>query len=155
MKFLPFFLIFSLFSCSERSTKSSKPETVVTTKYDVGDTLVYDSLGNDLWIIIKLGEDSNLVSIQWIEDSITLYNEKFSVHNDCLFHAYEGLIYHFEDSLYRIEWNCDYTIEGGKIVHHISMGHGETETDDWEPNSIFDQWEARKSDYKRLISSTF
>lgn len=141
-----------LFSCSERTTNSN---VEVSAEYHIGDTLLHDSLGNDLWTITKLGEDSNLVSIQWIEDSITLYSEKFSVYNDSLFHAYEGLVYHFEDSIYRIEWNCDYTIENEEVIHHFSMGHGETETDEWEPNSIFDQWEARKSDYKRLISSTF
>lgn len=155
MKLVAFILSVVLLSCSEHTVKSNNSDTNSNPEFEPGDTLVHDSLGTDLWTIINLGKDSNLITIQWVEDSITLYNEKFSVHNDALFHAYEGLTYHFEDSMYRIEWNCDYTIINGEVVRHFSTGHGETETDDWNPNSIFDQWEARKSDYQRLISSTF
>jgi len=67
----------------------------------------------------------------------------------------EELIYAFE-SINPADgpfWNCQYIIEDGEVVEFISLGHGETESDDWEPESILKQWQERKADIDARLTS--
>ena len=43
-----------------------------------------------------------------------------------------------------------YIHKDGKIYSEISLGHGKTEHDDWDPNIIFKMFETRKIELKKL-----
>lgn len=71
----------------------------------------------------------------------TIYQELYFTKKDVLVFARET-----EVSVYgndTIQWRCDYFFEKGKLVDFISLGHGKTEEENWEPESIMTKFEER------------
>jgi len=47
-------------------------------------------------------------------------------------------------------WRCEYFIKDGKIIDYTSLGHGKTEDDAWEPESILIQFGNRKAELEKV-----
>lgn len=88
-----------------------------------------------------------LVEIQSLKNDAQ-YREFFGLLNGELMYASESILYYYlkeeGTGLEQAGWTVWYAIKGKKVLHHSSNGHGETELDEWVPESIIDQWLARK-----------
>lgn len=62
-------------------------------------------------------------------DSIT---QSFYIENGKLFSASESITWGHDESDMG-GWGCSYVFEKGKLVHLISLGHGKSEDDRWDP----------------------
>jgi hypothetical protein len=117
----------------------------------------------ETWLIMAVGEDATETEIRimsreyfdstrknWID-----YKDGFLLNaNGELTIAYETEKFMFDGGYEPQEtavWSCSYTIDEGKIIDYKSMGHGKTETDEWEPESILEEWERRKPVYLKAI----
>ena len=47
-------------------------------------------------------------------------------------------------------WRCEYFIKDGKVIDYTSLGHGKTEDDAWEPQSILIQFGKRKAELEKI-----
>lgn len=106
----------------------------------IGDTLTLDYRFKDSFEIITfLTKRSETFEVQ----------ETFGLSNDNLIYAFEQQVFYYEGER-TTPWNCEYFIQDDTIIDHVSLGMGETESDEWEPESIFEQWEAKRKFYEQI-----
>ena len=103
-------------------------------------------LDNQTWSYCTIDSHTEIVIITFHKEK-TKYREIFCLSQSQLVYAKESQISDYENPL---EWSCEYIIRDNKIVNYSSLGHGETERDDWEPESILKQWAARKDGYEKV-----
>uniref|UniRef100_UPI0040484E32 hypothetical protein n=1 Tax=Roseivirga sp. TaxID=1964215 RepID=UPI0040484E32 len=101
------------------------------------------------WREFSFGNDIKFISIS-SEDSLTNYSEIYLTRNDTLVYAEESTATHFLSLDDVIFWNCAYLLESNRVLDYISLGHGKTEEDEWRPELIIDQWNARKAIYSKM-----
>ncbi len=78
-----------------------------------------------------------------------LYQEFFIERDSKLVYAFEEFDTDWEDPQNSVHWGCYYIIrEDG--IEYSSLGMGETEGEDWEPESIFPQWVKCKSEFVEI-----
>lgn len=53
---------------------------------------------------------------------------------------------HFPASI----WNCEYFTQNEEILSNISLGHGKTESEDWQAESIFERYQQRLKELKNF-----
>ena len=95
----------------------------------------------------KKGKKIIIINSQ--EDSL-LFEEIYFEKNGELIYALESSMYmpinHFATS----PWVCEFYFRGGKLLYYESLGHGKTETDEWEPESIFEMFKNRLAELKNI-----
>ena len=69
------------------------------------------------------------------------YQELYFTKRDTLIFARETKLSIFGNDT--IIWSCDYFFEKGALVDFSSLGHGKTEEEDWNPESIITQFKER------------
>lgn len=69
--------------------------------------------------------------------------------NDGLIYAEERITWNYPEINDATEWACYYWFKSNELIEYSSLGHGETEHENWEPESIFEQWESRLQELKR------
>ena len=47
-------------------------------------------------------------------------------------------------------WNCEFYMKKGKLISLMSLRHGKTEDDKWNPDIIFEMYKNRISEMKRM-----
>ena len=50
----------------------------------------------------------------------------------------------------QMSWNCELYIEKGKLISLISLGHGKTEDDNWNPEVIIKMYKTRLTELKKI-----
>jgi hypothetical protein len=83
-------------------------------------------------------------------DERTDYFELFLTIDKALVYAKESIISYSQRPDNGTPWTCKYLLADKNVVDYISLGHGETEDENWQPESIFEQWNARLETYKTL-----
>jgi len=109
-------------------------------------------------IVIEKGD----ISFKYAKDSVgfeilkrleikgnALFEEFFIERDSKLVYAFEGFDSNWEDMDNSVHWGCYYIIRGEEI-EYSSLGMGETEGEDWEPESIFPQWIKCQSEFVEL-----
>ncbi len=96
---------------------------------------------NEKWTYNKVNDSLEIVVITYSKHK-KFYSEEYILLNSSLIYAIEWVEYISGEDI--TSWNCEYFIKENEIVDYNSLGHGETESDEWEPESIFDQWELRE-----------
>lgn len=69
----------------------------------------------------------------------TTYAEDYTLEKGMLISAREST-----SSEGTTNWMVHYSIKNNRVIDYTSDGLGETEKDDWMPESIFTQWENRQ-----------
>ena len=105
--------------------------------------------GKETWSYCSLPNKIELL-IYKKKDEKTIYKEIYSLQNSGLIYAFEEIKFNYDNPELRMYWNCIYGIENRNIYDYYSLGHGETETDEWEPQSIFSQWKEHKEEFQGL-----
>ena len=47
-------------------------------------------------------------------------------------------------------WNCEFYIKNRQIISIMSLGHGDTEDDGWDPESIIEMYDTRLIQLKEI-----
>jgi hypothetical protein len=76
-----------------------------------------------------------------------IYQEIYYTENKKLIFAQETELYISENLKDTIQWNCKYFFENEKLVDLISLGHGKTEEDNWNPDLILEKFKRRLSEF--------
>jgi hypothetical protein len=101
--------------------------------------------GHEKWSYNRINENLEIVFITYQKNGF-VYTEEFILFDSELIYAIEWEEF-APDTDDAMTWNCEYYIRQGEIIHYSSLGHGETETDEWEPESIFKQWNAHGNNW--------
>lgn len=83
------------------------------------------------------------IIINYTVDS-TDYTEKYYLKDGFLIYAYEGIVEY-------TGWSGGFYFSNGKLIDHVTLGHGKSETDDWDPEKeILQRLEKRKKELASL-----
>jgi len=106
------------------------------------------------WRVFENNEYSRII-IQYTTDSAghsIAYTEKYYLRNGALIYAYESEVF-FETGQNMKEgimWNGDFYFSKGKLIEHVTNGHGRSELDDWDPEKeILQKWKKRKEELSK------
>ena len=92
------------------------------------------------------------IAIDYIIDSAA-YSEKYYFKEGSLIYAYESIVFFLPDL--GIDqgavWAGDFYFAKGKLIDHVTLGHGKSESDDWDPEKeILERLEKRKKELRSL-----
>jgi len=79
-----------------------------------------------------------------------LYTELYIVKNKKPIYAIEEIKAMRFNNYTQSVWRCEYFIKDDKVIDYISLGHGKTEDDAWEPGSILNQFDKRKDELEKI-----
>jgi len=99
-------------------------------------------INEESWVYCQSEDKVECVFIEKKVDD-TIYKENYILQNNNLVYAYESELLIVENDT--IAWSCDYILKGQQVFSFSSNGHGETEMDEWLPESIFDQWKSHET----------
>lgn len=104
----------------------------------------------EFWQICETDKNKRIIQIE-SHDEVTLYKEVYYEQNGELIYALESQRYiPINHSTLQV-WACEFYAKKGKLLTFISLGHGKTETDDWEPESIFEMHKKRIAELNKII----
>jgi hypothetical protein len=95
---------------------------------------------------------NSFISIEYKIDS-TAYTEEYYLQNSSLIHASEQEIW-YNPSLGANEytaWSGGFYFSKQKLIDHVTLGHGKSETEDWDPEKeILQRLKKRKAEVALL-----
>jgi len=103
----------------------------------------------EFWNICNLLNQDRIIQIQSHHNSV-YYKEIYFEKNGKLVYAEESEQGIPDNHYVQITWKCQYYAEDGKIVSHMSLGHGKTEFENWEAESIFDLYRKRLAEFNKI-----
>ena len=98
----------------------------------------------EYWRDMKVKDKIHMISIE-SQNSKSDYSEIYLIRNNKLVYAYESIIDYSKRPDDYSPWNCQYWIKNDIIIDYVSLGHGATEFDEWEPEEILVQFNDRIS----------
>lgn len=174
MKNLLFFLVFSLFvSCESKKEKSNTKE-VTTKKLTEQDkeTIIREKINNqylielskchqkidavtnfngktEFWRICKNEDGNRIIQINSHKED-TLFEEVYFEKGDELVYAEESIKYMPINHYTLQPWICQFYTKNGKLVSMMSLGHGKTEDEKWNPEVIFEMHRNRIEELNKI-----
>ena len=101
----------------------------------------------EFWHICELDSEQRMIKIEYYTDDI-LYQEIYFESENDLIYAKEAEQLMPENHFLHSIWNCEYYTENGEILSTISLGHGKTESEEWQAESIFELYQQRLKELK-------
>jgi len=96
----------------------------------------------EFWKICKSDNGNRIIQIESYDDA-SLFKEVYFEQDGELIYAEES-IKHMPINHYTMGiWNCQFYTDNGKLVTIMSLGHGKTENDKWDPEIIFEMHKKR------------
>ena len=89
----------------------------------------------EIWSICKLNNGNRIIRIESYQNDI-FYQEVYFEQNGILRYAKDTENYTPKNGFSEMKWNCEYFFEKGKLMTYISLGHGKTEEENWNSESI-------------------
>lgn len=133
-------IVDSIDSLSRFNSKSYINEKIVNSRKAIQKWQYFDN------------KELSLISIGYKIDS-TSYTEKYYLYNGGLIYAYEEEIW-YQPSLGINEytmWSGTFYFVRGKLADHVTLGHGKSELDNWNPEQeILLRLKERKKELKSL-----
>jgi hypothetical protein len=106
---------------------------------------------SEAWQYYKDHQFSRII-IDYKIDS-TIYSERYYLKNGSLIYACENEIMYFP-SLGPGEfqgWSGSFYFLKDKLIDHVTLGHGRSESDDWDPEKeVLEKMKRRKEDLRKL-----
>lgn len=101
----------------------------------------------EFWQICELDQKRRLIKIESYTNGILFQEIYFESENDLIYAKDTKQMMpknHFAQSI----WNGEYFTQNGEILITISLGHGKTESEDWQAESIFELCQQRLKELK-------
>ena len=96
----------------------------------------------EFWRICKTDNGKRIIQINSHEET-TLFEEVYYEQNGELIYAEESIKYMPVNHYVLQPWTCQFYAEKGKLISLMSLGHGKTEDDQWNPEIIFEMHKKR------------
>jgi hypothetical protein len=159
--FIAVFFIPLLSICQEKNTDSASINKIVRNidRLSEGNSRPYmkNKILNqkkikERWVYFDNKRLSRII-IDYIIDS-TAYTEKYYFKNKSLIYAYESEIFFSPPAGVDqgTKWAGDFYFSNGKLIDHVTLGHGRSELDDWDPEKeILQRLKKRKAELSLLL----
>ncbi|QNK78307.1 hypothetical protein H7F37_04260 [Winogradskyella sp. PAMC22761] len=103
----------------------------------------------EFWRICETDNGKRIIQIDSHEET-ALYGEVYYEQNGELIYAEESIKYMPINHYVLQPWTCQFYAEKGKLISLMSLGHGKTEDDEWNPEIIFEMYKKRISELKKI-----
>ena len=103
----------------------------------------------EFWRICETDNGKRIIQIDSHEKT-TLYEEVYYEQNGELIYAEESIKYMPINHYTLQPWTCQFYAENGKLVSIMSLGHGKTEDDEWNPEIIFEMHKNRIAELNKI-----
>jgi hypothetical protein len=103
----------------------------------------------EFWSICKLENGNRIIRIESYENQ-TFFQEVYFELNGKLRYAKETENYNPKNGFAEMKWNCQFFFENDKLMTNISLGHGKTEDENWNPESIIGMYKKRISELEKM-----
>ena len=104
---------------------------------------------SQFWTVGQPDAHTQSFRISWYHED-QLYTEIYLLKDGRLVYALEEVkrmrLNHYTQSV----WRCEYFIKDDEVIDYSSLGHGKTEDDAWEPESILVQFCKRKAELEKI-----
>ena len=151
-KLIPFLIIFASLSCAAQTIQDKEKEIrlKINAEFNKIDTKCSNEVNaitqqngkTEFWRICNLKNENRIIKIDFHEKD-KYYQEIYFEKNGELRYAKETQNYVPKNYFTQMQWNCEFYAEKGELIALISLGHGKTESDEWEPESIFEMYKNR------------
>lgn len=151
--------LFGILSCNAQ-TQSDKAEKIrmeINAEFDKNvlecntqiDALTDFNGKAEFWRICDLKNGYRIISIESHKGSV-YYQEIYFEKNGDLIFAKETENYMPKNHFIQMAWNCEFYAENGKLISLISLGHGKTEDEEWNPEIIFTMYKNRLKELEKI-----
>ncbi|CAL2088269.1 hypothetical protein [Tenacibaculum sp. 190524A05c] len=157
--FLTVLIILGTLNCSSQSKKTNEEKFRLAINEEFDSNFRNCSSGIDavsnykgkkeFWNICELENDNRIITIESHEDD-TYFQEIYFEKNGNLIYAKETENYIPKNHFTQKIWNCEFYIKNLELVSLISLGHGKTEDDKWDPDVIFEMYKNRLTELKQI-----
>jgi len=103
----------------------------------------------EIWSVCNLKNGNRFIRIESYKNE-TFYQELYFEKNGELRYAKETENYNPKNGFAEMKWNCEFFFENGKLMTNISLGHGKTEDENWNPESIIGMYKNRISELNKM-----
>ncbi len=103
----------------------------------------------EYWRICETDNGKRIIQIDSHEETV-LYEEVYYEQNGELIYAEESIKYMPINHYTLQPWTCQFYAENGKLVSLMSLGHGKTEDDEWNPEIIFEMHKNRIAELNKI-----
>lgn len=156
---LTFLLLFAIFSCTAQKqvAKEEKIRVAIRAQFDknvAACSLEASAVTNfngktEFWSVCALQNGNRIITIQSHQEDT--YNQQiYFEKNGDLIYAKETENYMPINHFTQMVWNCEFFAKNGELLTIISLGHGKTEDDEWDPDSIFKLYKTRLSELAQI-----
>lgn len=152
-------LMIGVFGCNAQDQqKEEEIRSKINTEFslnirecNIGTDAVTDFNGKvEFWNVCNLKNGNRIILIESYNE-VTYYQEVYFEKNSELIYAKETEKFMPKNHFTQMNWNCEYYAKKGELIALMSLGHGKTENDQWDPDIIFEMYENRLSELKKII----
>lgn len=104
----------------------------------------------EFWQICETDNGKKIIQINSHEKT-EFYEEVYYEQNGELIYAEESIKYMPINHYVVQPWTCQFYADNGKLVSLMSLGHGKTEDDNWNPEIIFEMYKKRISELDKIV----
>ncbi|MDG4717354.1 hypothetical protein, partial [Winogradskyella marincola] len=103
----------------------------------------------EFWRICENENGKRIIQIDSHQETV-LYEEVYYEQNGELIYAEESIKYMPINHYTLQPWTCQFYAENGKLISLMSLGHGKTEDDEWNPEIIFEMHKNRIAELNKI-----
>lgn len=103
----------------------------------------------EFWRICETENEKRIIQIDSHKDD-ALYEEVYFEQNGELIYAEESIKYMPINHFVLQPWTCQFYAKKGKLISIMSLGHGKTEDDEWNPEIIFEMHKTRIMELNKI-----
>ncbi len=103
----------------------------------------------EFWSICELQNENRIIKIVSHSES-TYFEEIYFEREQKLIYARETQKYTPINSFEQMRWNCEYYINKNEVISTMSLGHGKTEDEEWDENSIIEMYTKRIQEIEKI-----
>jgi hypothetical protein len=96
----------------------------------------------EIWSVCNLKNGNRFIRIESYKNE-TYFQELYFEKKGKLRYAKETENYNPKNGFAEMKWNCEFFLKNGKLMTNISLGHGKTEDENWNPESIIEMYKKR------------
>jgi len=155
--FIAAFLSIGLFShafAQQSLAEAKAPILIIRDQYFKTSDHIIDAVTDcnghpEFWTVGQPDAHTQSFRISWYNKE-QLYTEIYLLKEGRLVYALEEVkrmhLNHYTQSV----WRCEYFIKDDRVIDYTSLGHGKTEDDVWEPESILIRLGKRKAELEKI-----
>lgn len=157
--FLTLMLTFAILACNAQGQreKEEKLRSEINTEFEQNLSNCYGDIDavsdfngkTEFWTICKLKNGNRIIAIKSHEKE-TYFQEIYFEKNGALIYAKETENFIPKNHFSQLSWSCQFYFKNGALISIMSLGHGKTEDEAWNPEVIFDMYKNRLTELERI-----